>query len=49
MYLDKLHLLVKRLDSLLSDRQVGLSSWWMILYRLTDELFAEIKVLKEGE
>lgn len=48
MDLDKLHMIVKKLDLILDDRQEGVATWWIALSNLIESLFAEIKNWKES-
>ena len=38
MNLDKLHISVKKLDTLLTERETGTTSWWIMLGNLVREI-----------
>ena len=38
MNLDKLHTAVKKLDALLTERETGTTSWWIMLGNLVREI-----------
>ena len=38
MDLDKLHTAVKKLDALLTERETGVTSWWIMLGNLVREI-----------